>query len=138
MKLRSYVKYGQQSLVALIRFCQIMEKCFPMKSTEISENFDTAPATTAAESPWSNDTCERHNSVLTEAVTKTMIDTKCDLETALAWTLSAKYSLWSFYGFIPYQLVFGRNPNLPSVLVDDPPAIEGMSCSQMKADNSSG
>ena len=57
------------------------------------------------------------------------------LETALAWALSAKNSLQSFYGFSPNQLVFGRNPNLPSVLVYDPPALEGTSCSQMIADN---
>ena len=57
------------------------------------------------------------------------------LETALAWALSAKNSLQSFYGFSPNQLVFRRNPNLPSVLVYDPPALEGTSCSQMIADN---
>ena len=102
---------------------------------DLCENFNIFPATTAAESPWSNGTCERHNAVLSEAVTKTMVDTKCDLETALAWALSAKNSLQSFYGFSPNQLVFGRNPNLPSVLVDDPPALEGTSCSQMIADN---
>ena len=55
--------------------------------------------------------------MLSEAVTKTMVDTKCDLETALAWALSAKNSLQSFHGFSPNQLVFGHNPNLLSVLV---------------------
>ena len=102
---------------------------------DLCENFNIAPATTAAESPWSNGTCERHNALLTEAVTKTMVDTKCDLETALALALNAKNSLQSFYGFSPNQLVFGRNHNLPSVLVDDPPALEATSCSQMIADN---
>ena len=60
---------------------------------DLCENFNIAPATTAAESPWSNGTCERHNTVLSEAVTKTMVDTKCDLETAPAWALCAKNSL---------------------------------------------
>ena len=77
----------------------------------------------------------RDNSVLPEAVTKTMVDIKCDLETAIAWALSAKNSLQSFYGFSTDQLVFGGNPNLPSVLLDDPLALEGTSCSQMIADN---
>ena len=102
---------------------------------DLCEKFNIAPATTAAESPWSNGICERHNAVLTEAVTKTMVDTKCDFETALAWALSAKNSLQSFYGFSPNQLVFGCNPNLPSVLVYDPRASESTSCSQIIADN---
>ena len=55
---------------------------------DLCENFNIAPATTAAESPWSNGTCERHNAVLTEAVTKTMVDTKCDLYRIHTKTLS--------------------------------------------------
>ena len=31
--------------------------------------------------------------------------------------------MWS--GFSSYQLVFGRNPNTPSTLTDNPPALEG-------------
>ena len=49
---------------------------------------------------------------MTESVTKTLVDTKFDLETVLAWAISAKNSLESFYGFSPNQLVFGRNLNL--------------------------
>ena len=32
-------------------------------------------------------------------------------------------------GYRPYQLVYGRNPKLPSVLTDAPPAPEGTSIS---------
>ena len=85
---------------------------------DFCENFNIAPATGVAESPWSNGTCERH---------KTMVDTKHDFETALAWPLSAKNSRHSFYGFSSNQLVFGRNLNLLSVLADDPTALEGTS-----------
>ena len=102
---------------------------------DLCENFNIAPATTAAESPCSNGTCERHNSVLTEVVTETMVDTKCDLETALAWPLIVLGISFGLYGFSPNELVFGRNPNLRSVSVDVPSALEGMSCSQMIADN---
>lgn len=28
------------------------------------------------------------------------------------------------HGYSPYQLVFGQNPNLPSVLTNKPPALE--------------
>ena len=97
---------------------------------DICENFNIAPATTSAEFLWSNGTCERHNSVLTEAVTKTTVEKKCDLETALAWPLSAKNSLQSFHGFSPNQLVFGHNPNLPSVSADDPLVLEDRPCSR--------
>ncbi len=33
------------------------------------------------------------------------------------------------HGYSPYQLVFGQNPNLPSVLVDKLPALEGTTVS---------
>ena len=77
------------------------EELFNEVYRDLCENFNIAPATTAPESSWNNGTCERHNAVLTEAVTKTLVDTKCDLETALAWALRAKNSLQSFYGFSP-------------------------------------
>jgi hypothetical protein len=37
----------------------------------------------------------------------------------------AKNTLHNVHGFSPYQLVFGRNPHLPSVLTDQAPALEG-------------
>ena len=40
--------------------------------------------TTAAESPFSNGTVERHNGTLYEAMVKTQKDVECDPETALA------------------------------------------------------
>ena len=36
-------------------------------------------------------------------------------------------------GFSPYQLVFGRNPKLPSVLSDELPALEGTTTSEVFA-----
>ena len=36
----------------------------------------------------------------------------------------AKNALNNNHGYSPYQLVYGRNPNLPSVLTDKPPALE--------------
>ena len=78
--------------------------------------------TTAAESPWSNGLCERHNAVLADMLTKTLEDGNCKLETALAWAVNAKNSLHNVHGFSPYQLVFGKNPKLPGVLVNKLPA----------------
>ena len=57
-------------------------------------------------------------------------DNDCDWETALHWALYAKNSLNNVHGFNSYQLVFGRNPNIPGVLIDQLPALEGTTSSQ--------
>ena len=57
-------------------------------------------------------------------MTITIDDTKCDMETALAWSTSAKNCLLDNTGFSPNQLVIGRNINLPSVEKSNPPALE--------------
>ena len=49
---------------------------------------------------------------------KTMEDAKRDMKTALAWSVSAKNALQNRGGYSPYQLVFGTNVNLPSVIAD--------------------
>lgn len=43
-------------------------------------------------------------------------DTKCDYDTALAWTVFAKNELISKNGISSSQLVFGRNTNLPNFI----------------------
>ena len=78
---------------------------------------------TSAESPWSNGLCERHNGVLKESILKTIEDSQCSIETATAWAVSAKNSLMGHNGYSPNTLVFGRNPNFPSVITDQLPAI---------------
>ena len=64
---------------------------------------------------------------------KVMDDQKCPPELALAWSLSAKNALKNVYGFSPNQLVFGHNPNLPSVIDNDIPAQSGITSSQLIA-----
>ena len=90
--------------------------------TEMAEKFNITVLTTAAESPWSNGMCEKHNGILGDMIEKTMNDGVSDLELAIHWCVAAKNSLISVYGFSPNQLVFGRNPSLPSVHTDLPPA----------------
>ena len=97
---------------------------------DMAENLNTEVMTTAAESPWSNGVCERHNAVIGQMVTKMMSDSDISLEMALAWAVNAKNSLHNVYGFSPSQLVFGRNPNLPSVLNDKIPALNGTTQSE--------
>ena len=80
---------------------------------------------TAAYSPWSNGLCERHNGVLEESIKKTIEDTGCSVETGTVWAVSAKNTLSNQSGYSSNQMVFGRNPNFPSVLNDK---LTGLSC----------
>ena len=48
----------------------------------------------------------------------------CSLEIALSWAINVKNSLSNVCGFSPYILVFGRNPQLPSVLEGKPPSLK--------------
>ena len=66
---------------------------------------------------------------------KIIEETGCSLTVALAWAVSAKNSLANVYGYSPNQLVFGRNPNFPSVLTDDLPALHGSTSSELIADH---
>ena len=98
---------------------------------DMAANFNIEIKTTAAYSPFSNGILERHNKTLTEILLKVKYDTDCDWNSALSWALMAKNAMVSNLGFSPYQLVFGRNPNLPNVLQDRPPALEGVTNSQI-------
>ena len=105
------------------------------KFMDMCENLNINFQTTAAESPWSNGLVERHNAIIGETVAKIVEHTHCSVEIALCWAIQAKNSLQNIHGFSSYQLVFGRNPVLPSVLDNKLPALEGVSESQIIADN---
>ena len=98
---------------------------------EMSEKLNIESTTTAAESPFSNGMVERHNLILAEAMIKVIEDVKCSPDIALAWAVSAKNALGSHGGFNANQLVFGRNTNTPSVLIDHPPALESATSSDI-------
>ena len=91
--------------------------------------------TTAAESPWSNGLCERHNAIMADMLTKTYAEGKCSLKLALNWAIHAKNSLANVHGFAPYQLAIGYTPSLPSVMVSKPPALEDPSTSEVLVNN---
>lgn len=97
---------------------------------DMAENFNIEVKNTPAESPWSNGLMERHNQTLTDIMTKVKEEQKCDYETALAWALMAKNTLHNAHGYSAHQLIHGENPNLPSVLIDKPPALEGTTASE--------
>ena len=100
---------------------------------DVAELLNTKVVTTAAYAPWSNGIVERHNAVIENMILKITHDTKCSVETALLWSLCAKNSLLNNRGYSPNQLVFGRNPNLPSVLSDQVPALGGTTVSDIFA-----
>ena len=100
---------------------------------EVAQSLNSSAQNTAAYSPWSNGLNERHNGILGEMVLKTLEDAKCSMSDAVCWAVSAKNALNNHNGFSSNQLVFGFNPNTPSVLVNRPPALEGASTSEMVA-----
>ncbi|KAI4873784.1 hypothetical protein NFI96_002219, partial [Prochilodus magdalenae] len=93
---------------------------------DMAEKFNIELKTTAAYSPWSNGLLERHNQTLTDILLKVKKENECSWSVALDWALMAKNSLHNVHGYSPYQLVFGQNPNMPSVLTDKPPALESL------------
>ena len=91
---------------------------------DLCDSFNIVILTTAAESPWSNRLCERHNAVLADMLDKILEERECDFQTALCWAIHAKNSLANVHGFSPYQLAIGLTPRMPNVLSDSPPALE--------------
>ena len=68
-------------------------------------------------------------------VDKIIHDQNSSVELALAWAVSAKNYLSNVFGYSPNQLVFGKNPSLPSVLTDEPSALENVTSSQVVANH---
>ena len=92
---------------------------------KLGEQFNIVIMSTPAESPWSNGIVERHNTVLGKMVHKLMIDEKrSPIGVVVARSASIRNVLNTCYDYSPNQLVFGRNPNFPSNLTNNLPAIE--------------
>ena len=93
--------------------------------------------TNPGESSWSNGITGRHNTILGNMINKLLIDNSNNysVDIIVAWAVSAKNALHNYYGFSPNQLVFGKNPNFPSVLIDKPPALEGKTRSEIIANH---
>lgn len=97
--------------------------------------FNIIHKTTAAESPFSNGLCERHNALIGNMTDKVQQDVGCTISIALMWAIHAKNSLINVHGFSPYQLVFGTNPNLPGNSTNKLPAMSDSTCSKAVADH---
>ena len=101
---------------------------------EVTSILNVEKLTTAAESPFQNGLCERVHSV-TDSMLLKLIEQfpKTPLPVLLAWANVARNSLQMWHGFSSYQLVLGRNPNLPNILSAEPPALEGVTTSEALA-----
>ena len=98
---------------------------------DMCANLNIEVMNTAAYSPWQNGICERNHAVVDNCVAKILEDQpKLNLEVALVWAVNAKNSLSMVYGWSPYQLVFGSNPNMPNVINDKHPALENTTVSK--------
>ena len=98
---------------------------------ELGEQSDIVIMSTPAVSPWSNGIVECHNVVFGKMVHKLMLNEKrFPIDVIVAWSFSAKNALNTCYGYSPNQLVFGRNPNFPSNLTSNPPAMEHITYSE--------
>ena len=98
---------------------------------DMCENLNIEVMNTAAYSPWQNGVCERNHAVVDDCVEKILEgQPNLNLDVALVWAVNAKNSLSMVYGWSPYQLVYGSNPNLPGVLTDKPPALENTTISE--------
>ena len=102
---------------------------------DMCQNLNIIVRMTGAESLWSNGVCERYNGVIEECVIKTLEDTKCSFDIVVAWADGAKKTLNMVHGFNPNQLVFGKNLSLPSVALNKPPALEGVTACHVVAEN---
>ena len=99
--------------------------------SETGEKLNTTIKTTAAESPWSNGINERHNAIIGNMAEKIHNETKCSMDIAIASAVSSKNALANVHGYSPNQLVFGHNPNFPSVLTNKLPAMESKTSSEI-------
>ena len=66
---------------------------------------------------------------------KRISDANYSPELALTWLRNAKNSLQNVAGFSLFQLVLGKNPNLPCTLSDELPALTMKPTSQAIQEN---
>ena len=103
----------------------------------MAENFGIVVKCTAANSPWSNGSCERHNATLTETYLKLLAFNSLHLTKSvlIKYACFAKNTFLNNHGYSPQQLIFGENPNIPTVLNATTPALENVTTSQLLRDH---
>ena len=93
----------------------------------MSEALGVELGTGGAHAPWMNGLCERNHMTIDLCLEKIMFQyPKMNVHIALVWANNARNTMRNCNGFSPHQLVFGRNPNLPSVETDKLPSLDGI------------
>ena len=88
--------------------------------------------TAAGESPFQNCLCERVYAITDMMLLKREADYgKMNSQTLLSWANMARNSLQMWNGYSSHQLVFGKIPNLPNIMQDTLPALEGRTRSEV-------
>ena len=101
---------------------------------EVASILNVEVCTTAAESPFQNGLCERNHAITDMMLLK--MKEGCPgtpIEVLLSWANMAKNALHMVHGYSSYQLVFGKNPNLPNMTNENVAALEGRTSSEMLA-----
>ena len=91
---------------------------------EMAEKLNLSLKTTAAYSLWSNGIVECHNAIPIEIIKKVKEENVISWETATSWAVNAKNCLVNVHGFSPYQIMYSRNQNLSSNIINKPLALE--------------
>lgn len=101
---------------------------------EVKEILNVEDQTTGAESPWQNGLCEKNHAIVDTMLERMVEDyPETDEQVLLGWANMAKNSMQMVYGYSSNQLVFGTNPNLPNIMSDGLPAMEGKTSSEVFA-----
>lgn len=101
------------------------------ETREIASILNVKLCTTAGESPFQNGLCERNHAVVDMMLNKLEAENpNTENQTLLSWANMAKNSLQMWNGFSSHQLIFGQNPNLPGILKDALPSLEGTTSSE--------
>lgn len=63
--------------------------------------------------------------------TKAMVNVQGEIDVVLGCSVNTNTALYSVNGHSPNKLVFGRNPNILTVMNNWPPALEKVSTSEL-------
>ena len=101
---------------------------------EVKGILNVEDLTTGAESPWQNGLCEKNHCTVDVKLKRMMEDYPDTPEQVLlGWANMAKNRMQMVYGYSSNQLVFGTNPNLPNIMSEGLPAMEGKTSSEIFA-----
>ena len=99
---------------------------------EVASMLNVQLCTTAGESLFQNGLCERVHVISDMMLLKLEADYgKMISQTLLSRANIARNALQMGNGYSSHQLVLGENPNLPNIMQDTLPALEGTTCSEV-------